>query len=78
MPLEEQIRTIIATQLRITPDTVTPDATLQSLGADSLDIVELIMRFEDEFKIEINDADAEALHTVADVIAYIAQIKHAR
>ncbi len=75
MTVEEQIRAIIAKQLRIAPDGVSSDATLQSLGADSLDIVELIMRLEDEFQIEINDADAESLHTVADLVAYITRSK---
>jgi len=62
---------LIARQLHIDQGRITPDSTLQSLGADSLDVVELIMRFEDEFSIEINDSDAESLHTVGDVIRYL-------
>lgn len=65
---------IITEKLNIDRGLITPDATLQSLGADSLDIVELIMRFEDQFGIEINDEDAEKLQTLAEVADYV----HAR
>jgi len=65
---------IITEKLNIDKSLITSDATLQSLGADSLDIVELIMRFEDQFGIEINDEDAEKLQTLAEVVDYV----HAR
>jgi acyl carrier protein len=71
--IAQRVRELVSTQLRIAPETVTHDATLQSLGADSLDIVELVMRFEDEFHIEIKDEDAETLHTFNDMVTYIAQ-----
>lgn len=61
----------IAQKLHIDAATITPSATLQDLGADSLDIVELIMRFEEIFGIEINDEDAEKLCDVGQVVAYI-------
>lgn len=73
--LETRVQEIIAEQLNIPASQVTTTATLQTLGADSLDIVELIMRFEDEFEIEIADEDAENLATVADVVTYIAKLK---
>jgi acyl carrier protein len=69
--VENKIRTIIADQLHITYDAVLPSSTLVSLGADSLDIVELVMHLEETFDIEIKDEDAEALHTVQDLIAYV-------
>ena len=71
--LEQRIREIVAAQLRIDPTTITQDATLQSLGADSLDIVELVMRFEDEFHIEIKDEDAEKLHSFREMVSYVAE-----
>lgn len=71
MSAEERIKQLIAEQLHIDVVTVTNDATLSQLGADSLDVVELIIRFEDEFSLEIDDAAAEKLHTVGDVINYI-------
>jgi len=68
---EHKIRTMIADQLHISYDAVTPASTLVSLGADSLDIVELVMNLEEAFDIEIRDEDAEALHTVQDLITYV-------
>ncbi len=62
---------IVAEKLNIDTSTITPDATLQGLGADSLDIVEFIMRFEDQFGIEINDEDAEKLQSLGEVIDYV-------
>jgi acyl carrier protein len=66
----------IAQKLHIDAASITPSSTLQDLGADSLDIVELIMRFEEMFGIEINDEDAEKLHNVGQVIAYIDGLRH--
>jgi acyl carrier protein len=71
--IETKLRTIVAGQLHVEPDTLTPEATLTSMGADSLDIVELIMHVEDEFNIEITDTEAEKMHTLADVIEYVAK-----
>ena len=72
MSIEQKIRTIIIDQLGVDEDEVTPQASfLEDLGADSLDIVELVMALEEEFKIEIPDEDVEGMRTVQDVIAYI-------
>ena len=68
----DQIVDIIAKQLQIGEDQVTPDASfMDDLGADSLDTVELIMALEEEFDIEIPDSDAEKIRTVQDSIDYM-------
>ncbi len=72
MSVEEKVKKIIVDQLGISPDEVTLDAKfVDDLGADSLDIVELIMAFEEEFEIEIPDEDAEKIETVGDAVRYI-------
>ncbi len=72
MALEEKIKEIIADQLGVEVDKVVPEAKfVEDLGADSLDVVELIMAFEEEFGIEIPDEDAEKIQTVGDVINYL-------
>lgn len=68
---EKKVVTIIAEQLHLDATTVTPTSTLESLGADSLDRVELVMKLEEEFGIEIHDEDADKLVSVADLLAYI-------
>lgn len=68
----EKIKEIIVEQLGVTENTVTMEASfIDDLGADSLDIVELIMALEEEFDLEIPDADAEKIVTVNDVVDYI-------
>ena len=68
----EKLKNIIAVQLNVEEDSVVPGANfIDDLGADSLDIVELVMSIEDEFNIQIEDADAENIVTVKDVIDYI-------
>jgi acyl carrier protein len=63
---------LIVDQLGVDADSVTPDANfIDDLGADSLDTVELVMAFEEEFDIEIPDEDAEKLETVSDAIGYL-------
>jgi acyl carrier protein len=70
--IEKKVKEIIVEQLGVNPDQVTPEASfLEDLGADSLDTVELVMSFEEEFGAEIPDEDAEKLQTVGDVIRYI-------
>jgi len=70
--IEERVKEIIVEQLGVTPDQITPEASfLEDLGADSLDTVELVMAFEEEFNINVPDDDAEKLQTVGDVIRYI-------
>jgi acyl carrier protein len=70
--IEERLRKIIAEQLMVDEDEITPDASfVDTLGADSLDTVEMIMEIEDEFGIEIPDEDAEKLTTVGEAIEYV-------
>ncbi len=70
--LEKKVRELVATQLGISSDQVTLDANLVSdLGADSLDVVELVMAMEDELGVEIPDEDAQKLTTLNAVIAYL-------
>jgi acyl carrier protein len=70
--IEEKVRDIIVEQLAVNPEQVTPAASFTNdLGADSLDTVELVMAFEDEFGVEVPDDEAEKLLTVSDVIKYI-------
>jgi acyl carrier protein len=70
--IEEKVKDIIVEQLGVNPEQVTPEASfIEDLGADSLDIVELVMAFEEEFSVEVPDEEAEKLHTVQDVINYI-------
>ncbi len=68
----EKIKSIIAEQLGVKAEEVTPESSfVDDLGADSLDTVELIMALEEEFSIEIPDEDAEKMTKVSDVIKYI-------
>jgi len=68
----EKIKAIIVEQLQVAENTVTEEASfIDDLGADSLDLVELIMALEEEFDIEIPDTDAEKVVTVGDVVDYI-------
>lgn len=67
----ETIKKIIVDQLGVDESEVTMDASfVDDLGADSLDLVELVMAMEDEFGIEIPDEDAEGIHTVSDAVSY--------
>jgi len=68
----DKVKKIIAEQLGVDEEDITPDASFtDDLGADSLDLVELVMAFEDGFDIEIPDEDAENIKTVADAVNYI-------
>ncbi|MCS7171050.1 MAG: acyl carrier protein [Aquificaceae bacterium] len=72
MDLEQRIKEIIADQLGVEVDKLNPGARfVEDLGADSLDVVELVMAFEEEFGIEIPDEDAEKIRTVGDVVDYL-------
>lgn len=72
MAVEEKIKNIIAEKLSVEPDEVVPQASfVDDLGADSLDLVELIMAMEEAFDTEISDEQAEKLQTVQDAINYI-------
>jgi acyl carrier protein len=69
---QEKVKSIIAEQLGVKPEEVTPEASfVDDLGADSLDTVELVMALEEEFGIEIPDEDAEKIATVGDAMKYI-------
>ena len=70
--IEQKVKDIIVEQLGVNADQVTPEAKfIEDLGADSLDTVELVMAFEEEFSVEVPDEDAEKLQTVGDVVKYI-------
>ena len=72
MALEDKVKEIIVEQLGVNEDQVKPEASfIDDLGADSLDTVELVMAFEEEFGAEIPDEDAEKLTTVGGVIEYL-------
>ncbi len=72
MSIEERVKKIIGEQLGVEEDDITPEASfVEDLGADSLDTVELVMAFEEEFGIEIPDEDAEKIITVQNSIDYI-------
>ena len=68
---QDKIIAIIAEKLNMPAASIQTTATLQDLGADSLDMVEIIMKIEEEFGVEINDERAENLHNVQDVIDYV-------
>ena len=73
MSVDERVKALIVEQLGVDADEVTPEASFQEdLGADSLDTVELIMAFEEEFGVEIPDEDAEKIRKVKDAVDYIA------
>ena len=68
----DKVKEIIVNELGVEPEKVTPQASfVEDLGADSLDTVELVMAFEEEFGIEIPDEDAEKIQKVKDAVAYI-------
>jgi acyl carrier protein len=70
--LEKRVSGLISKSLKLAEDSVKLESSfIDDLGADSLDIVELVMALEDEFQIEIPDKDAEAIRTVQDAVTYI-------
>ncbi|MGB2691102.1 MAG: acyl carrier protein [Thermodesulfobacteriota bacterium] len=71
-----KVREMVASQLGKSEDEITPESSfIEDLGADSLDLVELIMSMEDEFGLEISDEDAESIITVQDAINFIVERK---
>ena len=71
-PIEGRVREIIINELGLEPEKVTDDASfVEDLGADSLDTVELVMAFEEEFGLDIPDEAAEQMRTVGDAIKYL-------
>ena len=74
MSVEKKIKQTIAEQLGLSEDEIINEASLiDDMGADSLDIVELVMAMEEEFEMEIPDEDAEKIVTVKDIIDYVKQ-----
>ena len=72
MSVEEKVIEIIAEKLNLSKDQIKPEASfVDDLGADSLDLVELVMAMEEAFGMEVPDEDAEKLRTVKDVIEYV-------
>jgi len=72
MEIADRVKKIISEQLNVKEDEITESSSfVDDLGADSLDTVELVMAFEEEFGIEIPDEDAEKIRTVGDAIKYI-------
>ena len=72
MSVEEKVKELVVDQLGVSAEEVKPESSfVESLGADSLDLTELIMAMEEEFDIEIDDEDAQKIATVQDAINYI-------
>ncbi len=72
MSTVDRVKKVVVEQLDLNEDEVTPSASfVDDLGADSLDVVELVMGLEEEFDIEISDEDAEKIATVSDAVSYI-------
>ena len=72
MGLEEKVKNLVVTQLGVDASKVASDSSfVDDLGADSLDTVELVMAFEEEFDLEIPDEDAQNIRTISDVVDYL-------
>jgi acyl carrier protein len=72
MNIEQKVKDIIVQQLGVDPEKVKPEASfVEDLGADSLDTVELVMAFEEEFGVEIPDEEAEKIRSVGDAMTYL-------
>ena len=72
MDLAERVYALVGEQLGVEKESLVPEANLlDDLGADSLDVVELVMAIEEEFAIEVPDADAENIRTLGDITSYI-------
>ncbi len=76
MALFDEVKEVVVEQLSVNPDEVKEDSKfVEDLGADSLDVVELVMALEEKFDIEIPDSDAEKITTVGDAVKYIEEHK---
>lgn len=68
----DKVRTIVSNQFDVDEDTITLDTNIaDDLGADSLDVVDMLMSLEDEFDVEIPDEEIENIHTVSEIVSYI-------
>ncbi len=75
MDVYEMVKKIIMERLDVEEDKVTYEASIRDdLGADSLDLVEIVMELEDEFGVEVDDDDADAIVTVGDAVSYMSRI----
>ena len=75
MAIFDDVRDVVVEQLSVAPDAVKLESKiLEDLGADSLDVVELVMALEEKFEVEIPDSDAEKLITINDVVSYIEKL----
>lgn len=70
----KRVKSVIVEQLDIDKDLVTDEATFKELGADSLDAVEIAMKLEEEFEIEISDEDAKQINSVSEAVTYIERV----
>jgi acyl carrier protein len=76
MAIFDDVKEVVVEQLNVNPDEVTLEADfVEDLGADSLDVVELVMALEEKFEVEIPDSAAESIKSVKDVVAYIENAK---
>jgi len=76
MAIFDEVKEVVVEQLNVNPDEVSLEADfVEDLGADSLDVVELVMALEEKFEIEIPDEDAESIKSVKDVVDYIEKAK---
>ena len=75
MAVFDDVRDVVVEQLSVAPDAVKLESKIiEDLGADSLDVVELVMALEEKFEVEIPDGDAEKLITINDVVSYIEKL----
>jgi len=75
MDVFEKVKAIVVDQLGVDEEEISPTTTFQSLNADSLDIVELVMALEEEFNLDIADEEVENIQTIADVVKYVSENK---
>ncbi|MCI6177520.1 MAG: acyl carrier protein [Campylobacter sp.] len=76
MAIFDEVRDVVVEQLSVAPDAVKLESKIiEDLGADSLDVVELVMALEEKFEVEIPDSEAEKLKTIQDVVAFVEGLK---
>ncbi|MDO5046608.1 MULTISPECIES: acyl carrier protein [Campylobacter] len=75
MAVFDDVRDVVVEQLSVSPEAVKPESKIiEDLGADSLDVVELVMALEEKFEVEIPDSEAEKLISINDVVTYIEKL----